>query len=624
LAEDADEQRLAPFLRAVLENADAVLETAQSDPDALAGLITTDAAQAEFLPLFDPQSIAAAVLDAQGAVRVASRLFAEERGERYIDPGLVQRALRSGAPVVVPVAIETQDGAESAIFVYASAAMAFPLWRLPPELSAEAPSGKVVVLTTLAARTEPVARACAAFGLTGLQTRVVLAVVRAGSIKAAAGKLGISHITAREALSNVYRRTGARRLPELVGLLSGLAFGLLPSEADHAPLLVDVWGLTRKQASIALLVAGGASREEAARALGLSVAVVRKDLEQVFAALRVGSASELARTVSTMNALAALLAATRGQLGFADPRAEPLRLLPRADGTRIAWSDYGPAGGRPVLIVHSSMTSRLAPSGLVAALQAAGHRVLAIDRPGFGMSDAVRGVRAGEHDPFDVAALDVVALLDALRLPAIDIVARGGAQAVLALARRAPHRIGQVVLVNPDPPMGTDGRRHGPLGAFKEAYLRRPELIGTFARLLAGNLTRERLHRMLRQSMRGSPPDEAAAADPRLAENYWRSVRMFATGRIEGYVNEQVAMARADKPQPAPGLTRWTVLIGGHDTMHDPEHVERHWREVLPDSAFQRVPEAGRFLAMTHPERVVAALSPEGAASDATRAVTPP
>ena len=595
-------------MQAVLEDADAVLATTQSAPAALGGLIETDAAQARFLPLLDAQSIAAALLDAHGVVQMASRVFSEERGERYIDAALADRALRSGKPVVVPVAVDNDTGSESAIFVYASAAAAFPLWHLPPELTAAAPAGKVVVLTTLAARAGPIERACAAFGLTGAQIRVVSAVIRAGSIKAAAAKLDLSHVTARETLSEVYRRTGARRLPELVGLLSSLAFGLLPSRADHTELLVDVWGLTQKQASISLLVASGASREEAARTLGLSVAVVRKDLEQVFATLRVTSSSELARTVSTMSMLGALLGATRGQLGFSDPRAEPLRLLPRADGTRIAWSDYGPPGGRPVLIVHSSMTSRLAPSGLVAALQAEGFRVLSIDRPGFGMSDPIPGLRAGEHDPFDAAAGDVVALLDTLRLPTIDIVARGGAQAVLAMARRAPERLGRVVLVNPDPPTSADGRRHGPLGAFKEAYFRRPELIATFARLLAGSLTRERLDRMVRQSMRGSPPDEAAAADPRIAEDYWRSVRMFATGRIEGYVNEQVAIARGGEPPSMRGLTHWSILIGGHDTMHDPRHVERYWRAVLPDSSFELAPDAGRFMAMTHPERVARAL----------------
>lgn len=607
-AELTDESHLPVFLRAVMEDADAVLAATRRAPDALGDLVEPDAARAGFSPLFNPQSIAAALLDADGGVRAASRLFAEEVGERYIDPELVTRALRSGRPLVAPVAVEAPGGGESVIFVYAPAGEVFPMWRLPPELAGEAATGKVVVLTTLAARAGPIEQACAAFGLTASQTRIVKAVIRAGSIKAASEMLTISHVTGRETLSEIYRRTGTRRVSELVGLLSGLAFGAMPSEADHAPLLVDVWGLSRKQAGIALLIAGGASREEAARALDLSVAVVRKEMEQVFATLRVNSASELARTVSTLSAVGALLGATRGQLGFADPRAEPLRLLPRADGTRIAWSDYGPAGGRPVLIVHSSMTSRLAPSGLVEALQRGGFRALAIDRPGFGMSDPVPGLRAGEHDPFEASARDVVALLDALRLPRIDIVARGGAQAVLALARLAPERLGRVVLVNPDPHSGPDSLRRGPLGAFKEAYWRRPELIGAFARMLAGSLTRERLLRMVRQSMQGSPPDEVAMADPRIAEDYWRSVRMFVTGRIAGYVNEQVAIAREAQPEPMPGFTDWSVLIGAHDTLHDPDHVERYWRAVLPDSRFARVADAGRFLAMTHTAKVIEAL----------------
>lgn len=608
-ADAADGLTFPPFLRAVMDDAESVLAMARARPECLSGLIETDASQAQFLPLFTPQSIAAAVLDGQGGVKAASRLFAEEHGERYIDPSLADRAFRFGKPVAAPVAVERADGAESVIFVYAPATLAFPLWNLPLELADEAPDGKVVVVTTLAARAGPLGQACSAFGLTVAQTRVVMAVVRFGSIKAAAERLKISHVTARESLSEVYRRTGARRLPELVGLLSGLAFGLMPSQSDQVPLLIDVWGLTPKQASIAVLIANGATREEAARALGLSVAVVRKELEHVFAALRVCSASELARTVSVMSALGALLGATRGRLGFFDTRAEPLRLLPRGDGTRLAWSDYGPFAGEPVLVVHSSTTPRTAPSGLLVALQDAGRRVLSVDRPGFGMSDPIPGLRAGEHDPFAAAADDVLLLLDALRLPTIDIVARGGAQAVMALARRAPDRVGRVVLVNPDPPPGGDDRRLGPLGAFKEAYQGRPELIGTFARLLAGSLTRERLQRMLRQSMRGSPPDEAAVADPGIVDDYWRSVRMFATGRIEGYVNEQVAMARASPCEPVKGARGWTVLIGAHDTLHDPLRTERYWRTMLPDSRFQRIEDAGRFLAMTHPERVVASLT---------------
>lgn len=83
---------------------------------------------------------------------------------------------------------------------------------------------------------------------------------------------------------------------------------------------------------------------------------------------------------------------------------------------------------------------------------------------------------------------------------------------------------------------------------------------------------------------------------------------MFATGRIEGYVNEQIAIARGGEPSPMRGLTRWSILIGELDTMHGPRHVERYWRAVLPDSNFELAPDAGRFMAMTHPDRVARVL----------------
>ena len=35
------------------------------------------------------------------------------------------------------------------------------------------------------------------------------------------------------------------------------------------------------------------------------------------------------------------------------------------------------------------------------------------------------------------------------------------------------------------------------------------------------------------------------------------------------------------------------------------ERGERYWRAVLPDSNFELAPAAGRFMAMTHPDRVV-------------------
>ena len=92
-------------------------------------------------------------------------------------------------------------------------------------------------------------------------------------------------------------------------------------------------------------------------------------------------------------------------------------------GRIIGYSDFGPAGGRPVLILHSTITSRPPPTRLVAALRRAGFRPIAIDRPGFGDS-----AMASADDPYTPASHDAAAVCAALGFERIDVIARGSAR----------------------------------------------------------------------------------------------------------------------------------------------------------------------------------------------------
>ncbi|MGH1560728.1 hypothetical protein ACRAWD_29805 [Caulobacter segnis] len=78
------------------------------------------------------------------------------------------------------------------------------------------------MLTTLAARAEPIERACAAFGLTWLQTRIVLAVPSA-PVRSRRRPSGWAFHTSPPGRRS--RRLSPHRnassLPEVVGLLSG-------------------------------------------------------------------------------------------------------------------------------------------------------------------------------------------------------------------------------------------------------------------------------------------------------------------------------------------------------------------------------------------------------------------
>jgi pimeloyl-ACP methyl ester carboxylesterase len=279
----------------------------------------------------------------------------------------------------------------------------------------------------------------------------------------------------------------------------------------------------------------------------------------------------------------------------------------------VAFSDYGPASGDPVLLLHSSMTTRIVSRKLLRALHQAGFRPIAIDRPGFGLTDPIPGEEAAS-DPFHAASADVRLVLAHLKVRRVHVASRGAAQFVVALGRAMPEALGQVVIVNPGPPYRHGGRSIGPLASLKDAFLRNPANIRLAAPLLARRLTYRRLSQMMVQWTRGSPPDEAAVRDPELVADFFRSVRMFATGRYQGFLTEQTAIARTSRPAPFDGAAGWRLLLGASDVLYEPAVVIDYWRKMLPGAEFTLVEDGGRFLAMTHPELVVAALRGEAGA----------
>lgn len=607
------------------ENFDSTVEPWLADPDAMFERVKSDIAQVEaiFRPydvspianqsaLFHPESIGAALVNAGGTVALASSVFAAEHADQYLDKDIVLTAVKGGAPKIVSVAIDDETGqSHPAIFVYASVKQAEG-WRLPSALAdqIQLSGDAIVVVTTISStRSSPLEAACQAFGLTGMQTRVAMSTLKGGSIRDAASHLGISYQTAREAMADAMKRIGVSRLPALVSKLASLSFGVLPEDTADASLLYDLWGISPRQSSLAALVVSGLSRSEASKLLGLSEAVAKKELDHLYTALGVSSAASLARIMVEAQALRWITQATGGQIGFIEKDQEPLRFTLRPDGTRVAWSDYGPASGKPVLIIHSSMTSRFVSRRLVRALHARGFRPIAIDRPGFGLTDPMPGLVAGKHDPFATSVHDVALVAAQAKIARLDVVARGGAHHVLALHKAYPALLGRVVLANPDPDSRSDPRRQGAMGAVKELYIRRPSLIRLMARALAGQISYEKMPRLLARMMEGSPPDEAAIKEPDIFEDYFRSLRHFATGRYEGYVNEQIAHATHSRPAPINGTTNWHFVVGEYDTLYDPDFVIGYWREILPEAAWQKVPDSGRLLTMTHPDLVAELLA---------------
>lgn len=581
-------------------------EALKAMADLLAGPeAPNDSAEAEarrFLPLVRLDRLSSAVVDRHGRPLHADGLFADDRNVL----AAIARDLVAG-PDRGPFVLSWTDPGGLDMPVAFARAPAAADWRLPPAArQALSDPGAFAVLLTAGAwqAVGALEEAAAAYGLTAAQGRLVAALARTGDLRQAAEAAGVTYATARTLAAEAMARMGVRKLTALITRLVTHAFGALPADHRADDALADLWGLTPRQAALALAVAQGASRQEAARAVGISEASAKKALQDVFLAAGVANAQALARKVADAMSLSALVQATGGDIGASSEGREPLAFAMRPDGRAVAFSDYGPREGRPVLIVHTNFSNRHSPSRLVEALQRAGYRPFAVDRPGFGFTDAA----AEAEDPAEVAVEDLAIVMRRLRIDQADLVVRGGFRFVRRLVDARPELVGRVVMTSVPPQGQTTRRRASFYFVLQSLTHSQPHLIREAARLSGRLFPVSDIRRHVLDALKGSPVDVAAMEDPRNFSDYWRGLRMFSTGRIDGYVQEQLAQARAAPLTALPDATAWTIMTGAQDAMFDPAEAEAWWAALLPGARIQRVQAAGRMLVFSHPETVVAAL----------------
>ncbi len=114
------------------------------------------------------------------------------------------------------------------------------------------------------------------------------------------------------------------------------------------------------------------------------------------------------------------------------------------DGRTLAWAEYGSARGLPCVLIPDTGSSRLSPAWLLhdSALPSP-VRLLALDRPGTGASDAV-GL-GGHSDP----AEDLRRLVDTLAVGHMAVIGIGqGADDAFAFAARFPRLVTSVTAVS--------------------------------------------------------------------------------------------------------------------------------------------------------------------------------
>jgi pimeloyl-ACP methyl ester carboxylesterase len=163
----------------------------------------------------------------------------------------------------------------------------------------------------------------------------------------------------------------------------------------------------------------------------------------------------------------ATLGAVAGALGgaAAGATASPEGLISvdaaPADTVRLHIEDSG-GGGRPVVLIHGWPLSAQAWAPQVSVLQAAGFRVVAYDRRGFGRSD-----KPESDYGYDTLADDLQRVMDQCGLQDVTLLgfSMGGGEVARYIARHGESRLRSVVFAAAVPPylMKTTDNPEGPL-----------------------------------------------------------------------------------------------------------------------------------------------------------------
>lgn len=209
------------------------------------------------------------------------------------------------------------------------------------------------------------------------------------------------------------------------------------------------------------------------------------------------------------------------------------------DGRTLAWHEYGPADGQPVLWFQGTPGSRFSRHADEAVYDRLNVRLIVFDRPGYGASSRLPG------RGISIIAHDAVELLDQLGLGSVHTGGgSGGGPHVLAFAAHHPDRVRAAsVVVGAAPLLETeleglielnrDGwyavhegweATHALLTPVREAVLADP---------LAG----------FRATMKAAPPsDQAVMNDPAWQRVLVESVIEALRPGAEGWADEAVAI----------------------------------------------------------------------------------
>jgi pimeloyl-ACP methyl ester carboxylesterase len=313
----------------------------------------------------------------------------------------------------------------------------------------------------------------------------------------------------------------------------------------------------------------------------------------------------LAWLLSFALALAAAYVAGSVLYVYLHERASPQSAAPASgqffdiEGTRVFARDFGPAAGRPLLLVHGTAAWSGTWFSLVPALRSAGWRVVAVDLPPFGYSD-----KRIDRDYSRIAqATRLRGVLDGYGVAHAVVLGHSfGGGPALEFALRDPDRVERLVLV--DAALGLQAPPPDPSSPACRA-LAHPWLRETLFAASANNPL------WSRKLLQGFVARKDAVTPERLAQYRRPSSLHGANAALAAWGNHFACVAEtgmSTNEDAIRGLRAPLALLwGAGDTITPPDQA-RHLQSLLPASGLQVIPGVGHIPHIEDPARFEAVL----------------
>lgn len=273
--------------------------------------------------------------------------------------------------------------------------------------------------------------------------------------------------------------------------------------------------------------------------------------------------------------------------------------LTRPDGRVVAWTQWGPADGRPLLRVPGTPGCRWSIRADRSPWAQRGLRVITTERPGYGASTPLPGRGFLEH------ADDLAAILDHLEIDRVHLIGgSGSAPHELAFCQQHPDRVtAATILVGAAPLQDNEIATMIPINQQSHYLCQAGDRDGEVA--LLGPIREAILADPLdafRGIMEHAPADDQAVmADPLWQAAHVRTMREALGATLDGWVDEAMALSlRWDEIVPSGIRTSITWQHAAADA-NAPQSAARRLVDQLPNARFVTWPdEVGHLYGYHH------------------------